>query len=177
MTKVRSINLVEMVGCGVLVGAVGGLAEIIWIVFYGALSGSDIAVVARTISTTVGWMVPGGSLIAGSIGYGIAIHMIAAIGLGVALTSLWYLLAARRPAAIDEYAFLVGALTIVWLINFFVVLPLMSPVFADLHYAFREIVPYHVSLASKLLFGLAGAFALRNGASSQSARSVAVHAG
>ena len=178
MMKVRSTNLAETASNGILVGIAGGLAEIIWIALYGALSGSDTTVVARAISTTVGWIVPGGSLIAGSIGYGIAIHMIAAIGLGVALAFLWRGLAAHRPAAIDEYAFLVGALTIVWLVNFFVVLPLMSPAFADLHYAFREIVPYHVSLASKLLFGLAGAFVLRNGASSQSAQiSLPVHAG
>jgi hypothetical protein len=175
--KIRSTNLTEIAKYGLLVGVAGGFAEIIWIVFYGALNSSDTTAVARAISTTVGWIVPGGSPIAGSIGYGIAIHMIAAIGLGVVLVFLWHLLAPRRPAAIDEYAFLVGALATVWLINFFVVLPLMSSAFADLHYAFREIIPYHVSLASKLLFGLAGAFVLRGAANSQSARSVLVHAG
>ena len=66
MTKVRSTNLAETARSGILVGLAGGLAEIIWIALYGALSGSDTTVVARAISTTVGWIVPGGSLTSGS---------------------------------------------------------------------------------------------------------------
>ena len=60
-------------------------------------------------------------------------------------------------------AFLVGALTIIWVFNFFVLLPLRSPAFVD-------IVPYPASLMSKVLFGLAGAVALRPG----SARSATI---
>jgi hypothetical protein len=52
------------------------------------------------------------------------------------------------------------ALCAVWGINFFVILPLMSSVFLDLHASFVELIPYPVSLASKLLFGLAAAAVL-----------------
>jgi hypothetical protein len=51
-------------------------------------------------------------------------------------------------------AFSAAALAIVWGFNFFVLLPLISPDFVHL-------VPYPVSLASKLLFGLAAAEVLR----------------
>jgi hypothetical protein len=46
-------------------------------------------------------------------------------------------------------------LACVWAINFFVVLPLISP-------AFVTLVPYPVSLVSKLLFGVAAAAVLRH---------------
>ena len=46
------------------------------------------------------------------------------------------------------------ALAGVWAINFFVVLPIVSP-------AFVHVVPYAVSLTSKLLFGVAAAAVLR----------------
>ena len=46
------------------------------------------------------------------------------------------------------------ALVGVWAVNFFVVLPGISP-------AFIHLVPYPVSLMSKILFGLAAAEALR----------------
>ncbi len=43
----------------------------------------------------------------------------------------------------------------VWAVNFFVVLPIVSPDFV-------HIVPYAVSLTSKLLFGVAAAEVVRN---------------
>jgi hypothetical protein len=49
------------------------------------------------------------------------------------------------------YATVSTALLIVWAINFFVVLPFVSPGFVD-------VVPYAVSLLSKLLFGIAAAW-------------------
>ena len=49
---------------------------------------------------------------------------------------------------------MLAALAGVWAINFFVVLPIVSP-------AFVHMVPYAVSLTSKLLFGVAAAAVLR----------------
>ena len=51
-----------------------------------------------------------------------------------------------------QFAF--AALAAVWAINFFVILPVLSP-------AFVHLVPYSVSLMSKLLFGFAAAETLR----------------
>jgi len=52
---------------------------------------------------------------------------------------------------------MLAALFYVWAINFFVVLPFVSP-------AFTSIVPYAVSLASKLLFAVAAAEVVRRSA-------------
>ena len=49
---------------------------------------------------------------------------------------------------------MLAALVSVWAVNFFVVLPIISP-------AFVHLAPYPVSLMSKVLFGLAAAEALR----------------
>jgi hypothetical protein len=49
---------------------------------------------------------------------------------------------------------MLAALTCVWAINFFVVLPVIDP-------AFILLVSYPVSLISKLLFGLAAAEVVR----------------
>jgi len=114
-------------------------------------------------------VLPDSSLTAAPILFGIVIHMIAAAGLGLALIFGWRLLTARRPGGIDEYTYMVSALTIVWVFKFFVVLPLISPAFLDLHRAFVELVPYPASLTSKVLFGLAGAAISRYGASDRSA--------
>jgi hypothetical protein len=47
------------------------------------------------------------------------------------------------------------ALATVWAVNFFVVLPVVSP-------AFIHMVPYAISLTSKLLFGAAAAEVVRD---------------
>jgi hypothetical protein len=57
----------------------------------------------------------------------------------------------------NPYPFMLAALAGVWAVNFFVVLPLVSP-------AFVHIVPYAVSLTSKLLFGVAAAEIVRDDA-------------
>ena len=61
---------------------------------------------------------------------------------------------------------MLAALVSVWAVNFFVVLPTISP-------AFVHLAPYSVSLMSKVLFGLAAAEAealRRQDASAQKAR-------
>src|SRR5687768_8036266 len=165
MTRIRATRIAETTKQGILIGVAGGLAEIIWVVFYGAVSGSDTTLVARAISTTIAWVLPGGSGITNSISFGLAFHMIAAAGLGLSLAFAWRALTARGPAVVSEYTFMVGAMTIVWAFNFFVVLALIGPALPDVHRAFVEIVPYPASLMSKLLFGVAAAAAIRHGVS------------
>jgi hypothetical protein len=155
----------EIVRYGVLAGIAGGFAEILWIAGYGALTGIDSAEVARGVTTVVGAAFPVTLMITQPVASGIAIHMILAVGLGIALVFFWHALAERRFAAfaaVDPYSFMFAALAIVWGINFFVVLPQIGP-------SFTELVPYPVSLMSKLLFGLAAAAVLKREASGQPA--------
>ena len=155
MARTSLVRCTRTVRYGVLLGIAGGLAEIVWIAFYGALTGSDTADVARTITAIVNLVSPSVAFTIAPIMYGILVHMVAAVGLGIVLAFLWRSLAVHWR--IDEYVFMLGALTIVWGINFHIVLPLISPAFSDLNRVFFELVPYQVSLMSKLLFGLAGA--------------------
>jgi hypothetical protein len=146
---------------GVLLGLAGGIAEVIWIALYGSMAAIDPSEVSLAINAAVQRALPGLPLVTTALMQGILIHMVAAVALGVALAFIWRSLLADRQAPVNEYTFMIGALTIIWALNFFVVLPLISPAYLDLHRAFVELVPYPVSLASKILFGLAGAVVMR----------------
>jgi hypothetical protein len=163
MTKPRPSQWARTAAYGALAGAAGGLAEILWIAFYGTLSGSNASEVAQAISAVMSAALPSAAWTEAPVVAGIAIHMLAAIGLGVALVIVWRTLALRGPGAIGVYSFMLAALAAVWTFNFFVVLPLIGPNFADLSRIFIEVVPYPASLLSKLLFGLAAAAMLRYG--------------
>ncbi len=154
---------------GIIAGLAGGLAEIAWVASYGTLTDCETTQVARTISAVVGPMIPGTVSISAPVAFGITVHMIAAVFLGVALVFIWRWLSDRYRYAIDVYGFMLGALVAVWAVNFFVVLPLMSPSFMDLNRSFVDLIPYPVSLGSKLLFGLAAATTLRHRARDRSA--------
>jgi hypothetical protein len=81
--------------------------------------------------------------------------MALAVMLGVVLSFGWQTLSAHRPGLANPYPFMLAALAGVWTVNFFLVLPIVSP-------AFIHIVPYAVSLTSKLLFGVAAAAIVRH---------------
>lgn len=129
---------------GVLAGLAGGLAEVIWIWTYASLTNTDAGLVARGVATAVRFNQNVFPVVSG-----IAIHMGLASVLGVAVAL------ALRPVAgllngLGLYAAVSAALLIVWAVNFLVVLPLVSPQFID-------VVPYAVSLISKVLFGITAA--------------------
>jgi hypothetical protein len=93
-------------------------------------------------------------LAAAPVASGIFIHMMLAAALGVALACAWRVLSTHWSGRVGPFALVLPILACVWAINFFLVLPLISP-------AFVSLVPYPVSLVSKLLFGLAAAAVLR----------------
>jgi hypothetical protein len=169
MAQVREARVGETVTQGAVLGMAGGLVEIVWIGSFGLVAGSDTAEVARVITATVGWALPSISLVAAPVFYGIVIHMLAAAGLGVALMFLWRWLAARPSRGVNEFSFMAAALAMIWAFNFFVVLPSISSAFVDLQRVFVDLVPYPASLASKLLFGVAGAIMLRYAGKNKSA--------
>jgi hypothetical protein len=168
MVKIRKTHLTQGVRYGILLGIAGGIAEIIWVASYGLFTGGSSAAVARGVSATVSTVLPAVSLEMAPVAYGIVIHMALAVGLGVALVFAWRALAEQRQRLVNEYAFMVAALAMVWAFNFFILLPLIDP-------AFVALIPYPASLLSKLLFGLAGAVMLRHMPVYRSA-SIPIHA-
>jgi FtsH-binding integral membrane protein len=148
MTNTRRLTIIRT---GIFAGAAGGLAEIAWVSLYAGVTGSDPAVLARGVTTAAGVtaLMP-----AAPVALGIGVHMALGVMLGVVLAVAWQALAAKRGLT-NPYPFMLAALAGVWAVNFFVVLPIVSP-------AFVHIVPYPVSLTSKLLFGVAAAAIVRN---------------
>jgi hypothetical protein len=132
-----------------LAGAAGGLAEVAWVSFYAAITGGNVAALARGVTTAAGVTA---LLPAAPVTTGIVVHMMLAVMLGVVLTGLWQSLQTQRVGSL--YVVSLTLLAAVWAINFFVILPGISPGFVNL-------LPLSVSLASKLLFGLAAAETLR----------------
>jgi len=135
---------------GVIAGAAGGLAEVVWVSVYAALTGVDPASVARAVTTAAG---VARLLPAAPATLGIAVHMGLALLLGIALASVWERVRRHAPA-MSPYGIAIPALVAVWAFNFFVLLPVIDA-------GFVQVLPYMVSLASKLLFGLAAAEVLR----------------
>jgi hypothetical protein len=132
---------------GLLIGLAGGLAEIIVVWLYSALTGGDAANIARQVASATG--LDGASAMAG-----VGVHMGLAMALGIALSAGWQILGGRRAHNGAIFCFMVGSLATVWAINFFVVLPAVSP-------SFVHLLPYAVTLASKLAFGFAAAATLQ----------------
>jgi hypothetical protein len=149
-TAMTATRRLANIRTGIFAGAAGGLAEIAWISLYAGVTGADPAVLARGVTTAGGVTA---LLPASPVALGIEVHMALAVMLGVVLTLGWQALSANRLG--NPYPFMLAALAGVWAINFFVVLPIVSP-------AFIHIVPYAVSLASKLLFGAAAAAIVRH---------------
>jgi len=134
-------NLGSTIMTGAVAGAAGGLAEIAWVSLYAAVTGGNAAVIAKGVTTAAGVdaLFPNAAASAG-----VGIHMILSLALGIVLTvAVRQLTSGRHVRAVS-----LAALAAVWGVNFFVILPLVSP-------AFTHLLPYAVSLTSKLLFGLA----------------------
>jgi hypothetical protein len=149
----------ETIKYGILAGTAGGLAEIAWVSLYAALTDGNAATLARGVTTAAG---VSALLPAAPVSMGIAVHMLLAVMLGVVLAGLWQTVA-RSHSVRSLYIVAFAALAAVWATNFFVVLPVISP-------AFVHLVPYSVSLVSKLLFALAAAETLRRYAVADAAR-------
>lgn len=78
---------------------------------------------------------------------GLAIHLLLGAALGMALAVAWGLLPLPRSGA-ATFTLALAALSVVWKLNFFVLLPLVDP-------SFVHRLPFAVTLASKLMFGFA----------------------
>jgi hypothetical protein len=134
---------------GALAGLAGGATEIAWIVLYERLAGGEAAAVARAVAHT---LFPSVAAFPAAL-LGIAIHLVLAVGLGVAIVVLLAAVLPRASGTALGFFAVVGLLIAAWMGNFFLVLPGVNP-------AFVTIVPLAVSLTSKLLFGIAAAAVL-----------------
>jgi hypothetical protein len=151
MSATQRVAFATMLRNGVVAGAAGGFAEVAWVSLYAVLTGTNAASVAHGVTTAVGAtaLLPDNAVM-----LGIAIHMAIAVALGIALAAAWQALSKVSTTCRAQYGFVLAALIGVWAMNFFVVLPVVSP-------DFIQLVPYAVSFVSKVLFGIAAAEALR----------------
>jgi hypothetical protein len=99
--------------------------------------------VARHVASAVG--LDGASAVAG-----VAVHMGLAVALGIVLSATVRSLATLLARDQAIWVIMTGSLAAVWAINFFVVLPVVGP-------GFVHLLPYAITLASKLAFGVTAA--------------------
>ena len=135
-------------------GAAGGVAEMLWVAAYSSVSPSNGLEIAEEVTAS---LVPDAVHLAFAPVFGVLIHVLLSVALGVALAKLLLWRIASRygdrmllPAAL-------AALAAVWGINFFLVLPALNASFVTL-------MPLAATLTSKLLFGAAMAWTLRDAA-------------
>lgn len=130
----------------VAAGLCGGVAEMAWVGLYTYGSPVPPSGVARQIAATV---FPGGAGAWATPLTGVGIHLALSAVLGIvfvaALRALSQAPAGRVRA---QWAWALGALSAVWAVNFLWLLPALNP-------AFPALLPYGVTLASKLLFAVA----------------------
>ena len=156
------VKMPAVIRQGLLAGVAGGLAEVASVSLYAAVNGGDAALLARGVTTAAG---VDALLPAAPATVGVAVHMALAVALGIAAMAAWRTWS-RAFAVSNPFPFFMAALAGVWAFNFFVVLPVVSP-------AFIGLVPYGVSLASKLLFGAAAAEVVRRQTRAQAVENLA----
>jgi hypothetical protein len=135
---------------GAMAGAAGGLAEVAWIAIYGAATGTPTEPVARGVAAT---LIPALAASSWSAPIGIVIHLALAVVLGLALAAAVQLFAHHDSASHSRFGLVMLSLAGVWAVNFLFALPHLNPEFVRL-------LPYEVTLLSKLLFGIAAAIVL-----------------
>jgi hypothetical protein len=140
-----------------LAGLCGGIAEVIWIGIYSAFAPVDITDIARQVTAS---LLPQWAYEPQAPALGLVIHLTLSVLLGIGFGwAVWAPFRRFLPAA-GSVVLATATLMGVWAINFFVVLPLLNPVFVGL-------LPYTVTLLSKVLFGITMALALNGGSARQ----------
>lgn len=117
---------------------------------FSPLSGGEVA---RQITASVIPAVVDSPL---AVVFGISIHFLLSMLLGLTFAWLIWQPFLRKRGIAGTLLGSVAVLALVWLGNFFVVLPFLNPVFIGL-------MPYGVTLASKIMFGIAMGLALQFG--------------
>lgn len=129
-----------------IAGLAGGLIEVIWISLYSLTVSTQVTEIGSAIATTV---YPASTEFYLAPVLGLAIHMILSVILAFIFGSLiWPVIERLFHHSTVAMIASITTLAIVWKINFYLVLPIWNPEFITL-------LPLTVTLASKVLFGLA----------------------
>lgn len=128
-----------------LAGLAGGAAEILWIMLYSGLTESSSIQVARQVTASL-W--PDAAEWSLAPALGIAIHLGLSLILAAILIKLLLRVASWGVSRGTVMASAAAMLSMVWAVNFLAVLPAINPHFVTL-------LPYAVTLTSKILFGVA----------------------
>ncbi len=128
----------------ILAGLCGGMAEIVWITIYSTVMPISGMEVARQITASV---LPSLADTSAAAPIGIAVHLLLSFLLAGVFAIVVWLPFSRKLQFARAMLIAVAALSGVWVVNFFVILPVINPVFVDL-------MPYAASLFSKTLFGI-----------------------
>ncbi|HLD14719.1 MAG TPA: hypothetical protein VJB18_08410 [Burkholderiales bacterium] len=131
-------------------GVAGGLAELVWIAGYCLAVGTDGWQVARAVTAA---FVPDSASLLGAATMGVVIHFLLSIALAGGFATYLLIPVLRHRSTAVTMAISTVALAAVWAVNFFVILPVVHP-------AFVQLLPYPVTLLSKLCFGLAMGWSL-----------------
>lgn len=129
----------------ILAGMVGGVMEIGWISIYSYISSVSAPNVARQISATI---LPYTADLYYAPMFGIFIHLILSLILAMFFSAIILKPAVRSYGTLGIMLSSLMTLGMVWAINFLIVLPMLNP-------SFISLMPYIVTLISKLLFGAA----------------------
>lgn len=138
MTKHSDIKLIFAAGL------VGGLLEIVWVSFYGLVTGSPILDVSRQVSATIFGVHGVGGFEASM---GVFVHLVLSFVLSAGFVMFLWKPFMGQASKLMGISSALGALVLVWVMNFYVVLPVVNPHFVTL-------LPMGVTLISKVLFGL-----------------------
>lgn len=128
-----------------LAGLCGGLAEILWVQLYSLLAGQSSVVVAREVTASFSSSL---AQTAAAPEIGVLIHLVLSVFVALIYARLVWLPFTQRRGPGVSLAVASGVLACIWVINFLLLLPLVNATFISL-------LPYSVTLGSKLLFGAA----------------------
>ncbi|UCC55395.1 MAG: hypothetical protein JSU75_08445 [Gammaproteobacteria bacterium] len=133
-----------------LAGLAGGLAEVLWVLAWSAVTPLQAATVAREVTHTL-FPALAETPVAAEIG--LIIHLAISLAIGLVFMRVLGKRLAHHYGGAGILAGSVALLTLIWTVNFLVVLPALNPVFVTL-------MPSAVTLGSKTLFGIAMAAVL-----------------
>jgi hypothetical protein len=151
-TNYSSIHLNSLGFTVLLAGLAGGMIEIGWISIYSSLSSINVVNIAQQISATIMPLTVNSDY---APMLGIFIHLALSLILATLFSAIILKPAVRRYGALGIMLSSFMTLGIVWAINFFIVLPILNP-------SFVLLMPYMVTLISKLLFGAAMGWVMVN---------------
>ena len=126
-------------------GLAGGIAEIVWLGLVGSQAAGGADEVARQVTAT---LLPWAGTLAIAPFAGAVIHLLLSVLVAFLFWRLVWLPFASQLTPVAVALCGLGSLTVVWLANFMVILPVLNPEFVTL-------LPLWATLISKLLFGLA----------------------